>query len=96
MEYNEVKIPGYNSSQASTHAGSLQRVWILHMKNGKTVNEYIARTLVVANKMKANYEDKGDVVAVEKILRSMNPKFNYIVYSIEESTDTNKLTIDEL
>lgn len=38
---------------------------ILHMKAGETVNEYIAWTLVIANKMKANDEDKGDVV-VEK------------------------------
>lgn len=35
------------------------------MKAGETVNEYIAWTLVIANKMKANDEDKGDVV-VEK------------------------------
>lgn len=47
---------------------------ILHMKTGETVNEYFARTLTIANKMKANGEDKGDVAVVEKILRSMTPK----------------------
>ncbi|KAF2294322.1 hypothetical protein GH714_009288 [Hevea brasiliensis] len=69
---------------------------VLQMKNGETVNEYIARALSIANKMKANGEDKGDVAVVEKILRSMTPKFNYVVCSIEESNDTSKLTIDEL
>ena len=32
---------------------------VLHMKTGETVNEYFARTLTIANKMKANGEDKG-------------------------------------
>ncbi|XP_012065105.1 uncharacterized protein LOC105628318 [Jatropha curcas] len=33
---------------------------ILHMTNRETVNEYITRTLSIANKMKANGEYKGD------------------------------------
>ncbi|XP_068504450.1 uncharacterized protein [Phaseolus vulgaris] len=40
---------------------------ILHMKEGESVNEYFARTLTIANKMKVNGENKGDVVVVEKI-----------------------------
>ncbi|XP_042944571.1 uncharacterized protein LOC122278449 [Carya illinoinensis] len=69
---------------------------ILHMKTGETVNEYFARTLTIANKMKANGEDKGSTAVVEKILRSMTPKFDYVVCSIEESKDIDTLSIDEL
>ncbi|XP_075481356.1 uncharacterized protein LOC142522083 [Primulina tabacum] len=69
---------------------------ILHMKTGESVNEYFARTLAIANKMKANGENKGDVAVVEKILRSMTPKFDYVVCSIEESKNIDILTIDEL
>ena len=69
---------------------------ILHMKVGESMNEYFSWTLTIANKMKANGEDKGDVIAVEKILRSMTPKFDYVVYSIEESKYIDTLTIDEL
>jgi len=68
----------------------------LHMKAGETVNDYFARTLTIANKMKANGECKGDTEVVEKILRCMTPKFNYVVCSIEEAQDTNTLSIDEL
>ncbi|XP_057980533.1 uncharacterized protein LOC131166201 [Malania oleifera] len=66
------------------------------MKAGESVNEYFAQTLTIANKMKANGEDKGDVAIVEKILRSMTPKFDYVVCSIEESKNIDTLTIDEL
>ncbi|KAA8517280.1 hypothetical protein F0562_017573 [Nyssa sinensis] len=66
------------------------------MKAGELVNEYFAWTLIIANKIKANGEGKGDVAVVEKILRSMTPKFDYVMCSIEESKDTDTLTIDEL
>ncbi|PNX68602.1 F-box protein, partial [Trifolium pratense] len=33
---------------------------------------------------------------VEKILRSMAPKFNYVVYLIEQSNDVTTLSIEEL
>ncbi|XP_022958903.1 uncharacterized protein LOC111460051 [Cucurbita moschata] len=66
------------------------------MKVGESVNEYFARTLSIANKMKLNGENKEDVEVVGKILRSMTPKFDYIVCSIEESKGTTILTINEL
>ena len=69
---------------------------ILHMKEGESMNEYFAQTLTIANKMKANGENKGDVIVVEKILRSMTPKFDCVVCSIEKSKNIDTLTIDEL
>ncbi|XP_019257875.1 PREDICTED: uncharacterized protein LOC109236113 [Nicotiana attenuata] len=62
----------------------------------ETVNGFFARTLTITNKLKANGEDKGDVGVVEKILRSITPKFNFVVCSMEESKDTSTITIDEL
>ncbi|XP_048434711.1 uncharacterized protein LOC125474776 [Pyrus x bretschneideri] len=69
---------------------------VLHMKTGESVNDYFARTLTIANKMKFHGEQMGDVVVIEKILRSMTPKFDYVVCSIEESNDIDILSIDEL
>ena len=66
------------------------------MKARESVNEYIARTLIIVNKMKASGEVMGNDVVVGKILRSMTKKFNYVVCSIEESKDTSILSIDEL
>ncbi|XP_058774945.1 uncharacterized protein LOC131649205 [Vicia villosa] len=69
---------------------------ILQMKAGELVNEYFSRTLTIANKMRTHGETIGDVVIIEKILRSMTPKFNYVVCSIEESNDIDALSVDQL
>jgi hypothetical protein len=69
---------------------------VLAMKEGETVNEYISRTLAIANRMTAHGERLEQTVIVEKVLRSMTSRFNYIVCSIEESNDDTTLTIDEL
>lgn len=37
-----------------------------------------------------------NVVVIENILRSMTPKFEYVVCWIEESNDLDTLSIDEL
>jgi len=69
---------------------------VLHMKMGESVNDYFARTLTIINKMRIHGEQMNDVVVIEKILRSMTPKFDYVVCSIEESNDIDNLFIDEL
>lgn len=69
---------------------------ILQMKGGETVDQYFGRTLTIVNKMKAQGEDMKPIVIIEKILRSMTSKFNYVVCSIEESHDLTTMSIDEL
>lgn len=46
--------------------------------------------------MRSNGGTIEEVKVVEKILRSLTPKFDYVVYSIEESKDVVKLRDDEL
>ncbi|GAU26480.1 hypothetical protein TSUD_294490 [Trifolium subterraneum] len=76
---------------------ALQREFeILAMREGETVNEYFARTLAIVNRMTAHGERMEQFVIVEKILRSMTPKFNYVLCSIEESNDVTVLSVDEL
>ena len=66
------------------------------MKVGEAVIEHFAQTLTIANKMRVHGEKMEDVVVIEKILRYMAPKFDYVVCSIEESNDLNTLSIDVL
>ncbi|CAN6692286.1 unnamed protein product [Malus baccata var. baccata] len=69
---------------------------VFHMKVGEFVNDYFARTLTIANKMKVHEEQMRDVVVIEKILRSMTPKFDNVVCSIKESNNLDALPIDEM
>ena len=66
------------------------------MRPAEGITKYFSRVMTVANKMRIYGEDMQDVKVVEKILRSLDEKFNYIVCSIEESKDIDALTIDEL
>lgn len=69
---------------------------ILEMKEGETIVEYFSRVMTVANNMRNNGEAMQDIQIVEKILRTLTERFNYIVVSIEESNDINCLSVDEL
>ena len=69
---------------------------LLEMKDGESVTGYFSRMLLTSNNMRNYREDVTEVKIMEKILRTLTEKFNYIVCSIEESKDTNKLTVDEL
>uniref|UniRef100_A0A2N9EXA4 Integrase catalytic domain-containing protein n=1 Tax=Fagus sylvatica TaxID=28930 RepID=A0A2N9EXA4_FAGSY len=69
---------------------------VLQMKEGESVDAYFARTLIIANKMKIHGENMQQVVIIEKILRSMTSRFDYVVCSVEESNNLDILTIDEL
>lgn len=68
----------------------------LKMKVGESVTDYFSRTMAIVNKMRINGDALTDVAIVEKILRSMTAKFNYVVCSIEEANDTSELSLDEL
>lgn len=52
--------------------------------------------MTIANKKRIHGEQIHDVTIIEKILRSMTPKFDYVVCAIEESNDVEIMSIDEL
>ncbi|KAF2324311.1 hypothetical protein GH714_012253 [Hevea brasiliensis] len=66
------------------------------MKKDETINNYFARVMMVANKMRSNGEDMSDTKIVEKILRTLTEKFTYVCVSIEESKDIETMSVDEL
>ena len=66
------------------------------MRLGESVTDYFSRTMAIVNKMRIHGDKTEDVTIVEKIFRSMTPKFNFVVCSIEESHDIDELSIDEL
>ena len=66
------------------------------MKLGESIIDYLSRTMKIANEMWIHGEKMENATIIERILRSMKPKFYFVVYSIEESKDINALSTDEL
>lgn len=86
-----------NARVKRSHLQALRREFeTLAMRSSEGVTEYFSRVMTVANKMRIYGEDMQDVKVVEKILRSLTEKFNYVVCSIEESKDIDALIVDEL
>ncbi|XP_014511418.1 uncharacterized protein LOC106770105 [Vigna radiata var. radiata] len=69
---------------------------LLTMKDGEKVDSFFGRIMTVVSKMRSNGEVMESNTVVSKILRSLTPKFNYLVCAIEESNNTIILSIDEL
>ncbi|KAH0773913.1 hypothetical protein KY290_011050 [Solanum tuberosum] len=67
----------------------------LQMKSGESVMDYFSWVMTVVNKMRIHGDKSNEVTIVENILRTMTPKFNFDVCSIEESHDIDFLSVDE-
>ncbi|KAL4582178.1 hypothetical protein LXL04_006720 [Taraxacum kok-saghyz] len=68
----------------------------LKMKESETVEDFYNRVITTVNQMRLNGESLSDKRVVEKILRSLTRKFEYIVVAIEESKDILTLSLEIL
>ncbi|XP_073109477.1 uncharacterized protein [Elaeis guineensis] len=66
------------------------------MKEMENIFNYFSWILVIVNQLKRNGEKIDDVRVVEKILRSLTPRFEHIVVAIEEANDVDTLSINAL
>ena len=69
---------------------------ILEMKKDESIKNNFGRVMIISNKMRSNGEDMPDKKIVEKIMHTLTKKFTYVVVSVEESKDTDNISINEL
>jgi hypothetical protein len=69
---------------------------LLQMKSSESISDYHIRIMVIVNQMRRNGEALTNARITEKILRSLDPKFDFVVVAIEESKEVDKLMVDEL
>jgi hypothetical protein len=65
----------------------------MRMKENESVKDYSTRFLELVNQMKAYGEDMINCIIVEKILISLNEKFDPMVAVIEETKDLYSLGV---
>ena len=68
----------------------------MHMRHNEAVQNYISRMMAVINQMRAFGYKITDQTVVVKVLRSLTPRFDYVVAAIEESKDLSIFSVDEL
>ncbi|XP_019438838.1 PREDICTED: uncharacterized protein LOC109344531 [Lupinus angustifolius] len=69
---------------------------LLNMEENDKIGEYFTKILAITNQMKGYGESIIDLMIIEKIMRSLPQKFDFIVVAIEESKDITIMKIEEL
>jgi len=66
------------------------------MEETESIGDYFGRLQVLANSITSCGDTITNLTLVEKVLRTLNPRFDHIVVAIEESKDLESLSVDEL
>lgn len=68
---------------------------MLQMEDNKGIQDYYSRVITTLNQIWGLSHKLREAKVVSKILRSLAPKFDFVVVTIEESKEISKLTLDE-
>ena len=69
---------------------------VLTMEEEETISQYFNKVVNLSNQMARNGESVTDLMKVEKVLRTLAPRFDHIVVALKESKDLDSMKIEEL
>ncbi|KAK2361452.1 secreted RxLR effector protein [Trifolium repens] len=76
---------------------SLRRKYeMMQMEDEQKIGDYFSKLCSLVNQMQTCGEVLTDQMVVEKVLRSLTPKFDFIVVAIQEAKDVKTMKIEEL
>jgi len=61
-----------------------------------SITDYFNRVQMLVNGMKTCKEELIDQQLVDKVLRTLTPRFDHVVVVIEESKDLDSMKVEEL
>ncbi|KAD4585095.1 hypothetical protein E3N88_22696 [Mikania micrantha] len=91
-EILKMEYQGDDQVKAIKLQGLMRDFENLCMMDDETVGDYFSRVMTIVSQRRSYGEPVTDQAIVEKILRSLTPRFDYIVPSIEVSNDLTRLT----
>ncbi|XP_039140537.1 uncharacterized protein LOC120277761 [Dioscorea cayenensis subsp. rotundata] len=73
-----------------------QNFEVLQMEENESIQDYCSRVVFIVNQIRGLGYKLSEEEVVAKVLRSLHPKFDFVVVAIKESKDITKLSLDEL
>ena len=60
---------------------------LLQMSDQESISEFFSRILAITNQMNAYGDKQSDLGIIDKVLRTLTPRFDHIVVAIEQGQD---------
>ncbi|KAG5068162.1 hypothetical protein JHK85_000539 [Glycine max] len=69
---------------------------LLQMSDYESIGEFFSRILEITNQMNAYGDKQSDLGIIDKVLRTLTPRFDHIVVAIEQGQNLEEMKIEEL
>jgi len=66
------------------------------MSDQENIGEFFSRILTITNQMNAYDDKQSDLGIINKVLRTLTPRFDHIEVAIEQGQNLEEMKIEEL